>query len=92
MGVAELAHPLEEGAVARMHAALALDRLQQHGRHPRTLRFAAGQQGFEGGSVVVGEVAEALHHRLKALVVLGLACGRNRSQGAAVEAGLGGED
>ena len=75
-----------------MHAAFALNWFEQHGGHPRTLHFAGGEQSFKGGSVVVREVAEALHHRLKALVVLGLTRGRNRSQGAAVEAGLGGED
>ena len=90
--IAELAHAAEEGRIAGVHAALALQGLQQHRRHPRPLGLAVAQQHLEGGRVVVGEVAEALHHRLKALVVLRLAGGGDGRQGAAVEAGLGRED
>ena len=92
VGIAELAHPAEEGQLAGMHAPFALQGLKQHGGHPGTAGLALRQQTFKCGRVVVGEVAEALHHRLEALVVLGLAGGGDRGQGAAVEAGLGGED
>ena len=90
--IAELAQPLEEGRIAGVHAAFALEGFEQHRRHPRALGFTLGQQGLEGGGVVVGEVAEALHHRLEVLVIFRLAGGAHSRQGAAVEAGFGGED
>jgi hypothetical protein len=87
-----LTHPLKEGGIAWIYPAFPLQGFQEHCRHPGTVGFSGGEQGLEGRRVVVGEVAEPLHHRLEALVVFGLAGGGHGGEGAAVEAGVGRED
>ena len=77
--VAEPADALEVLGGRRVHAALALHRLEQHGGHRRV------EGGLEGVEVVPGDVPEPLGQRLERLVLGGLAGGVERGQGAAVE-------
>ena len=77
--VAELAHALEVAGRWRVDAALALDRLEQHGA-----RLVA-HHGRELREVVVMDVVEAVRQRPEALVVMRLARRRQRRDRAAVE-------
>ncbi len=70
----------------RVHAALALDRLQQDGRDRRV------DGRLQGVEVVPGHVAEPLGQRLKGLVLGRLAGGVEGGEGPAVERPVGADD
>ena len=71
--VAELADALEVAGRRRVHAALALQRLDQHRRHRRV------DGGPHRVEIAPGDVLEALRHRLERLVLARLAGRRERS-------------
>ena len=79
MAVAEFAHRPQVARVQRPHAALALQRLAEHGAG------LGPDEPFDRRRVAELGVHEALGQRLEALVELGLAGGGDRGQGAAVE-------
>ena len=78
--VAQLADPAEVLVARRVHATLALDRLDQHGGD-RTV-----DRGPHRIEVAPRHVTEPFGHRLERLVFGRLAGGRERRQGASVEA------
>ena len=78
--VAQRSDPFEVAGRSRDHAALALYRLDEHGRHAGIER--AGQRV----EITEGHVAEAFWHGLERLVLGGLAGGGQGGQGPAVEA------
>ena len=84
--VAEPADALEVLGRRRVHAALALHRLEQHRGHRRV------EGRLERVEVVPGDVPEALGQRLERLVLGGLAGGVERGEGAAVERAEGAHD
>jgi hypothetical protein len=69
-----------------------LQGFQKNGRHGRAIGFAGVEEGLEGVRIVVREVAEPLHQRLKSLVIAGLAGGGDRRQCPPVKAGLSREN
>ena len=81
------AHALEVLGRRRVHAALALHGLEQHGRHRRVERARSSASRSSHG-----DVAEALGQRLERLVLLRLAGGVQRGQRAAVERAVGADD
>ena len=81
--VAQAADPLQVRRGGRLHATLALHRLEQHGRH------RGAESGVEGVEVVPGGVPEALGQGLERLVLGRLPGGVEGGEGAAVEAAEG---
>ena len=86
LGVAQLARRRQEAGVQRVHAALALHRLDQHGGGARA---DGGPQGVE---VVGRHVREARRQRLERLLLRSRPGGRQRAVRAAVERALEADD
>ena len=86
VAVAELAREREALGVDRPDAALALDRLDEHGAGVRADR------GRERGEVVARHVLEAGGHGLERLALRGRPAGCERRERAAVERALDADD
>ena len=86
VAIAELARELEPGGVDRPDAALALDRLDQHGAG------AGADRRRERGEVVARDVLEARGHGLERLALGCRPAGGERRQRAPVEGALDAHD
>jgi hypothetical protein len=87
--ITELAQTGEKVPITRKDAAFALEGFQQHGHSSVAVLL---QRGLKAADVVVIEVGKTIGQGFKAAVVFRLACGGDGRQGAAMEAGSGGQD